>query len=236
MEVTALEALSDNYIWLCRSQKQQELVVIDPGEAQPVLEYLSNHTVRLSAILLTHNHADHTGGVKEIMTEYPDTVVYGPEECSVYNKKNVHAGETIHLLGQDWEVISVPGHTEGHVAYVVSKHVFCGDALFMAGCGRVFTGDYSSQFDTVKKLSQLSDDIKIYAGHEYSETNLRFAKKVDPSNTDVEETLKKVQKQREKNEPTLPSTVKLEKKINPFVRAKDRDKFIQLRNKRDTFR
>ncbi|GEQ48791.1 hydroxyacylglutathione hydrolase [Tetragenococcus koreensis] len=234
MTVTALEALSDNYIWLY--QKEQELVVIDPGEAKPVLDYLANHKdEHLSAILLTHNHADHTGGVKEIVAEHPDTAVYGPEECRAYAENIVHDGETIGLLGQDWEIISVPGHTNGHIAYLVDDKVFCGDALFMAGCGRVFTGDYQAQYETVNKFSQLADDVKVYAAHEYSETNLRFANEVDPSNSAVEEALRKVRQQREKNEPTLPSTIEVEKEVNPFMRANDFDEFVQLRNKRDGF-
>lgn len=234
MTVTALEALSDNYIWLY--QKEQELVVIDPGEAMPVLDYLANHKdEHLSAILLTHNHADHTGGVKEIVAEHPDTAVYGPEECRAYAENIVHDGETIGLLGQDWEIISVPGHTNGHIAYLVDDKVFCGDALFMAGCGRVFTGDYQAQYETVNKFSQLADDVKVYAAHEYSETNLRFANEVDPSNSAVEEALRKVRQQREKNEPTLPSTIEVEKEVNPFMRANDFDEFVQLRNKRDGF-
>lgn len=234
MTVTALEALSDNYIWLY--QKEQELVVIDPGEAKPVLDYLANHKdEHLSAILLTHNHADHTGGVKEIVAEHPDTAVYGPEECRAYAENIVHDGETIGLLGQDWEIIAVPGHTNGHIAYLVDDKVFCGDALFMAGCGRVFTGDYQAQYETVNKFSQLADDVKVYAAHEYSETNLRFANEVDPSNSAVEEALRKVRQQREKNEPTLPSTIEVEKEVNPFMRANDFDEFVQLRNKRDGF-
>ncbi|MDN6424026.1 MAG: hydroxyacylglutathione hydrolase [Staphylococcus equorum] len=234
MTVTALEALSDNYIWLY--QKEQELVVIDPGEAKPVLDYLANHKdEHLSAILLTHNHADHTGGVKEIVAKYPDIAVYGPEECRAYAENIVHDGETIGLLGQDWEIISVPGHTNGHIAYLVDDKVFCGDALFMAGCGRVFTGDYQAQYETVNKFSQLADDVKVYAAHEYSETNLRFANEVDPSNSAVEEALRKVRQQREKNEPTLPSTIEVEKEVNPFMRANDFDEFVQLRNKRDGF-
>ncbi|AYW45550.1 hydroxyacylglutathione hydrolase [Tetragenococcus koreensis] len=234
MTVTALEALSDNYIWLY--QKEQELVVIDPGEAMPVLDYLANHKdEHLSAILLTHNHADHTGGVKEIVAKYPDIAVYGPEECRAYAENIVHDGETIGLLGQDWEIIAVPGHTNGHIAYLVDDKVFCGDALFMAGCGRVFTGDYQAQYETVNKFSQLADDVKVYAAHEYSETNLRFANEVDPSNSAVEEALRKVRQQREKNEPTLPSTIEVEKEVNPFMRANDFDEFVQLRNKRDGF-
>lgn len=234
MTVTVLEALSDNYIWLY--QKNQELVVIDPGEARPVLDYLVHHEEKhLSAILLTHNHADHTGGVREIVAEYPDTMVYGPEECRTYAKNIVYEGEAIHLLGSSWKIMSVPGHTNGHIAYLVDDKVFCGDALFMAGCGRVFTGDYQAQFETINKFRQLADDTKVYAAHEYSETNLRFAKEVEPSNSAVSEILKKVQQQRENNEPTLPSTIEIEKEINPFIRANNFDEFVQLRDKRDGF-
>ncbi|GAA3018707.1 hydroxyacylglutathione hydrolase [Tetragenococcus solitarius] len=234
MTVTPLEALSDNYIWLY--QKDQGLVVVDPGEAQQVLDYLANHKeFHLAAILLTHNHADHTGGVKEIVAEHPDTEVYGPEECRVYATNIVHEGETIDLLASKWKIMSVPGHTNGHIAYLVDDKVFCGDALFMAGCGRVFTGDYQAQFETVNKFAQLADDTKVYAAHEYSETNLRFAKEVDPSNSAVNEALEKVRQQRENNEPTLPSTIKTEKEVNPFIRANDFDEFVQLRNQRDGF-
>jgi len=233
MTVTALKALSDNYIWLY--QKGQDLVVVDPGEAQPVLDYLNNHDVNLSTILLTHDHADHTAGVREIVAEYPDTKVYGPKECSGDADNIVHGGETFDLLNQECEVLSVPGHTNGHIAYLVDGNLFCGDALFMAGCGRVFTRDYQAQFETVNKLGKLADDTKVYAAHEYSETNLRFAKEVDPSNTAGEEALKKVRQQREKDEPTLPSTIAEEKQINPFIRANDFDEFVQLRNKRDGF-
>lgn len=233
MKVTALAALSDNYIWLY--QKEEELVVIDPGEARPVLDYLSASDQHPIAILLTHDHADHTAGVREILDAFPATIVYGPEECRSLADNIVGEGDKFSLLDEEWQVFSVPGHTNGHIAYLVNDDLFCGDALFMAGCGRVFTGDYQAQYETLGKLSQLADEVKVYAAHEYSETNLCFAQTVDPANAAVKAALKKVRQQRAENSPTLPSTIGQEKKINPFIGARSFDDFVQLRNKRDNF-
>jgi len=233
MTVIALKALSDNYIWLY--QKNQDLVVIDPGEAQPVLEYLSNHQVHLAAILLTHDHADHTDGVKVILDQYPACPVYGPKECGRFVENIVQPNEEFSLLAEKWQVIAASGHTNGHIAYLINQDLFCGDALFMAGCGRVFTGDYPAQYQTLENFAELADDVKVYAAHEYSETNLRFAQEVDPTNPDVSSALKKVKEQRQQDRPTLPSTIQLEKRINPFMRAKNLAEFIELRKKRDNF-
>lgn len=233
MNIHPIKAFSDNYIWLV--EDNLEAIVIDPGEALAVLDYIKNHSLDLNAILLTHKHDDHIGGVSDILAQYPDTPVYGPKEVGALVDHLVQDGDSFELMGQRFEVYKTAGHTEGHISFLMGEALFCGDAMFSGGCGRVFTGDYRAQFDALQKFKQLDDAVQIYAGHEYTQTNLRFAQTVQPSNEAIAEALATADELRAQNLPTLPSTIGKEKDINLFLQAETLEEFTELRKGRDDF-
>lgn len=233
MIIHPIKAFSDNYIWCI--QKETEVVVVDPGQAGVVLDYLEEKQLRLTAILLTHMHEDHIGGVREIVASHPESVVYGPEETKNLVNHVVKEGDAFHVLGQPVQVYASGGHTHGHISFLMGQHLFCGDALFSAGCGRVFTGDYEAQYETLQTFKCLDDAIQVYPGHEYTETNLRFASNIYPENEKIYNSLKEVQELRAKGLPTLPTTIGKEKAINLFLQAETLEDFIELRNARDQF-
>lgn len=233
MKVEPIKAFSDNYIWVI--EENNEAVIVDPGESEDVLDYLKTEDLSLQAILLTHNHDDHVGGVVGILEEFPKVPIYGPDETSTIADHIVEDGDSFELLRQTFDVLFTPGHTEGHISYVMGDALFCGDALFSGGCGRVFTGDYEAQYHTLQKFKQLNDETLVYAGHEYTETNLRFALEVEPNNEAVLDVLEITRDVRSKNLPTLPSTISKEKDINLFLQADTVEEFKGLRLKRDEF-
>ncbi|WP_303971402.1 hydroxyacylglutathione hydrolase [Sporosarcina ureae] len=233
MNIHPIKAFSDNYIWCI--QEETEAIVVDPGKASDVLDYIEENQLRLAAILLTHMHEDHTGGVREILASHPECLVYGPEETKDLVNSVVKEEDSFNLMSQTFQVYESGGHTHGHISFLMGNHLFCGDALFSAGCGRVFTGDYEAQYETLQKFKHLDDEINVYAGHEYTETNLRFAYEMQPENTKISNSLEVVQEMRAQGQPTLPSTIGKEKEINLFLQAETLEDFIELRNARDNF-
>lgn len=231
MPVKGVKALSDNYIWVY--ELEGKAIVVDPGEFDPINSYLNTYQLELEAILLTHDHDDHTGGAEELLETYGNVAVYGPEETERFNTKTVKDGDEFKVLGQLFNVFLTAGHTNGHISYLVANHLFCGDALFSAGCGRVFTKDYEAQYDALQKFNQLHDEINVYAGHEYTETNLTFAHDIEPDNEAIKEALDSVKELRSHDKPTLPSTIGREKEINLFMQADSLETFNALRLKRD---
>lgn len=229
MDIKFIKAFKDNYIWTI--ENEGKTLVVDPGDAGPVIDYLRGKS--LDYIILTHKHMDHVGGVDELKIKY-GAKVYGPRETSEYNDVTLGDGDEFDLLGENFKVISTGGHTEDHISYLVDDNLFCGDALFLAGCGRVFTKDYKKSYGGLNKLKNLADDIVVYPAHEYSFANLEFAKSVI-SNEDLDREYERVKKLREEGEITLPTTIGKEKKINPFFLARDLDEFIDFRNKKDNF-
>jgi len=229
MNINYIKAFNDNYIWTI--EKDGKVIVVDPGDAGPVIDYLKGRN--LDYIILTHKHMDHVGGVDELKIKYGPKV-YGPIETSEYNDVTLKDGDEFEIFGEDFKVISTGGHTEDHISYLVDGNLFCGDALFLAGCGRVFTKDYKKSYQGLKKLKNLADDTVVYPAHEYSLANLKFAKSII-SNEDLDREYERVRKLRDEDKITLPSTIGKEKKINPFFLAKDLDKFIEFRNKKDNF-
>lgn len=229
MFINYIKAFDDNYIWTI--EKDDKIIVVDPGEASPVINYLKDKN--LDYILLTHKHSDHVGGVAELKNKY-GSKVYGPIETKEYNNVNLKDGDEFELLGENFKVILIGGHTKGHISYLMGDNLFCGDALFLAGCGRVFTKNYKASYDGLRRLKKLDDNTKVYAAHEYSLNNLKFAKSVI-SNEDLDKEYEEVKNLRKEDKITLPSTIGIEKKINPFFIAKDLDEFIDFRNKKDNF-
>ena len=233
MNIYWIPAFSDNYIWVI--EKDKKAIVVDPGEGPQVVDYLTAASLELEAILLTHNHDDHIGGVLEIYEEYPDIAIYGPDETEPLVNHTVKEGDSFQILGEKFEVFLTAGHTAGHISYLMGENLFCGDALFSGGCGRVFTSDYHAQFAALQKFSQLDDAVKVYAAHEYTVTNLSFALTVEPKNEVIQEALDEMKDKRAKDEPTLPSTIGREKKINLFLQADSVEAFKALRDQRDQF-
>ena len=223
MKLIALPAFSDNYLWLW--QQDQLAVVVDPGDAAPVLQALADHGLTLAAILVTHHHADHVGGVRELHLA-TGAQVFGParEEVPAPFTPVVH-GDHLELLGQTVKVMDVPGHTAGHVAYFLpnaphSPVLFCGDTLFSGGCGRIFEGTPAQMLASLDSLAALPPTTRVCCAHEYTLSNLRFALAVEPSNTDLQTYMAQCQQLRAQGTPTLPAQLGTELQINPFLRAR----------------
>ncbi|MBE2259371.1 MAG: hydroxyacylglutathione hydrolase [Rhodobacteraceae bacterium] len=219
-DVIRIPAFKDNYIWLLR--KGASAAVVDPGDARPVIAALERQGLSLTTILVTHHHADHQGGVGDLLERFPAAEVFGPAAESITGVTHrVHGGETIRAAFCDveWQVIAVPGHTLGHVAYYGAGCLFCGDTLFAGGCGRLFEGSAAQMADSLDRLAALPDDTVVYCAHEYTEANLRFALAVEPGNRCLKSRVNEVAVARAKGWATVPSTIALEKASNPFLRC-----------------
>jgi hydroxyacylglutathione hydrolase len=226
MKLIELPAFSDNYLWLW--QQDDQAVVVDPGEAAPVLQALAREGLTLAAILVTHHHADHVGGVAELRAA-TGAAVFGPAREDIpLPFTPVMAGEPLALLGQHVEVFDVPGHTAGHVAYFLpdaqpSPVLFSGDTLFSGGCGRLFEGTPAQMLASLDTLAALPADTRVCCAHEYTLSNLRFARAVEPHNTDLQAYQTHCQNLRAQGTPTLPARLGTELQINPFLRARHPD-------------
>lgn len=231
-QITPIPARADNYIWII--QKGSEAIIVDPAESLSVLDFLAERQLTPLAILLTHNHADHTDGVAGICQKYTNLAIYGSNELTDFADRIVQHGDRLSLLGGEFQVILSAGHTAEHISYLLDwEYLFCGDSLFSGGCGRVFTGDYHAQFETLQRFKALPNTVKIYAGHEYTVSNLKFAEQVLPPSCGLFEQLELAQLKRAENRPTLPSTIGVEMQINPFLRAESVEEFTRLRQLKD---
>ena len=199
--------------------KSLQAMVVDPGEASPVIEKLTAQGIQLAGILITHHHWDHTGGIKDLLKRGP-IPVYGPKSLDDVTHP-VTEGDIIDLKRLDisFKVIEIPGHTLDHIAYFGNGAVFCGDMLFTAGCGRVFEGTFLQMYQSLQKLAALPAETLIYCGHEYTQANLRFANAVEPENKMIQQRLIEVDAKRAQGEPTVPAPLSLELKTNPFLRC-----------------
>ena len=221
INIEPIKAFDDNYIWLMTTN--EGWIVVDPGENINLLKVIEKKNIKLDAILVTHHHYDHTGGIKELLTKYPNLKVYGPNNNVDLIKSRLVDGELLNVIGVDFEVIEIPGHTLDHIAYYAninnSPLLFCGDTLFAGGCGRVFEGTFDQMYESLMKLKKLPQNTRIYCGHEYTINNLKFAKAVEPDNIDLIARYNDAIDLRKNNIPTLPSTLSIELKTNPFLRA-----------------
>ncbi len=218
-EVVPVPAFEDNYIWLL--VRGSHAVAVDPGDAQPVFAHLAQHALTLTAILCTHHHGDHVGGNRALIARFP-VPVYGPAAEPIPALTHpVQDGDTIALpeLDARFEVIGVPGHTAGHVAYYGAGCLFCGDTLFACGCGRLFEGTPAQMHASLARLAALPDDTAVYCAHEYTLANIRFAQAVEPANRALLERAQHARALRATHRPTLPSTLALERATNPFLRC-----------------
>ncbi len=210
-----LKAFDDNYIWVV--QHLDSVIVVDPGDAQPVLEHLEKNQLTLQEIWITHHHGDHIGGVKALKTHYPDVNIRGHKALGFANI-NHQDNDAFEMFGLSIQVWDIPGHTATHQAYLLndtaSLHIFCGDTVFSAGCGRVFDGTIEDLYQSFLRFSSLPDNTLFYPAHEYTANNLKFAAAVEPNNHNIIDALEKAQN----SHLTLPVTLAHEKTINPFFR------------------
>jgi hydroxyacylglutathione hydrolase len=226
MKLIALPAFSDNYLWLW--QEDQQAVVVDPGDAAPVLQALADQGLTLAAILVTHHHADHVGGVRELHLA-TGAQVFGPAREDVPAPFTpVMQGDALELLGQTVQALDVPGHTAGHVAYFLpdatpNPVLFCGDTLFSGGCGRIFEGTPAQMLASLDSLAALPASTQVCCAHEYTVSNLRFALAVEPSNINLQTYAAHCHQLRAQGIPTLPAQLATELRINPFLRARHPD-------------
>lgn len=220
IQISALPAFTDNYIWLLQDHATQRCAVVDPGDAAPVQAWLDAHPGWvLGDILITHHHHDHVGGV-ETLKKATGATVYGPASENIPGRDvALKDNDTVRVLGWDFDVHAVPGHTLGHIAYYHHGLLFCGDTLFAAGCGRLFEGTPQQMYQSLSRLAALPEDTLVYCTHEYTLSNLKFAAAVEPDNRDIAARLEKVSQQRASGVMTLPSTLALEKLTNPFLRT-----------------
>lgn len=229
LQIIPIPAFKDNYIWLIHND--QQAIIVDPGDAIPVLETLRRLNLTLNTILITHHHQDHIGGISTLQDAYHDAKVYAPKlEQFAFEHLAVSELDTIHLkeFCLTFSVIDLPGHTLGHIAYYCQNTeenthqgniLFCGDTLFGAGCGRLFEGSPAQMYDSLQKLAALPPATKVFCTHEYTMQNINFALTLEPSNKALIERFIETQKIRDINLPSLPSTIALELATNPFLRC-----------------
>lgn len=223
MKLLPLPAFTDNYIWMLHDG--QQALVVDPGDAEPVHKALQELGLRLDAILVTHHHPDHTGGVAALR-EATGATVFGPmHEVMPEPLTRLRGGDQVRSLGLTFEVIDVPGHTAGHIAYFCKAMdnaplLFCGDTLFSGGCGRLFEGTPAQMLSSLDALAALPAASRVCCTHEYTLSNLKFAAAVDPDNQALADYIARAQDMRARQQPTLPSTIQLEREINPFLRTR----------------
>jgi len=219
LSVNPVRAFQDNYVWTLRLGNNA--TVVDPGEAGPVLAYLRAHKLNLTAILNTHHHADHVGGNAELLEHYP-VPVYGPYDDRIPTVSDrVREGDKFMLPGfaVEFQVFEIPAHTRTHIAFYGGGMLFCGDTLFACGCGRLFEGTPAQMHASLAKLAQLPGTARVYCGHEYTLSNIKFARAVEADNAELAAWEKTAAAMRAKDEPTLPSTLERELRANPFMRC-----------------
>jgi hydroxyacylglutathione hydrolase len=233
MTITPIPCLSDNYAYLVTCDRTKKTAIVDPSEAAPVLEAVRRAGVKAEAIWNTHHHWDHVGGNEELVSALGIDEVCGHASDKGRigaQTRFLEEGERFTLGDLAVRILHIPGHTTGAIAYVVDDAVFTGDTLFVAGCGRLFEGTPEMMFASLAKLASLPDDTRVYCGHEYTKANLAFAAHVEPENADVRRAAANV------HVPSVPSTIAVEKRINPFVRAATVAEFAARRSAKDAFR
>ena len=226
LSIYPLPAFDDNYIW-CLSDvnsaaDQITAVIVDPGDAEPVIRELSQRRIELVAILITHHHGDHTGGINDLKSRWPKAKVYAPDNQRINGVDEIVTdGQILQIDGMShkFDVIAVPGHTRDHIAYYTNGHLFCGDTLFSCGCGRLFEGSPAQMHRSLQRIAALPADTQVYCAHEYTLANIRFAQAVEPSNPALVQFAQWANTQRQQGLPTIPSRLSTELAVNPFLRC-----------------
>ncbi|MFY9995534.1 MAG: hydroxyacylglutathione hydrolase [Leclercia sp.] len=251
MNLISIPAFQDNYIWVLTNDEGR-CIIVDPGEAEPVLDAIEQNQWQPEAILLTHHHRDHVGGVAALRAKFPHLVVYGPAETQDKGvTRVVEDGEKIVILMLEFSVIATPGHTSGHISFFSFPYLFCGDTMFSGGCGRLFEGTPTQMYQSFQKINALPDETLICCAHEYTLANMKFSRHILPEDPAIKDYYLKVKELRAKQQNTLPVILKNERKTNLFLRTNDVDlidkineetnmqqpeaRFAWLRAKKDVF-
>jgi hydroxyacylglutathione hydrolase len=224
IDIRPIPAFDDNYIWLLSRMGYDGCAVVDPGDEDPVIERLQSEGLRLDAILITHKHGDHVGGIRGLKAKWPDAVVYGPAGEPIQTLEHrLRDGDRVELAGLQvtFDVLDVPGHTEGHIAYFGEGALFCGDTLFAGGCGRVFSGTFEQLSQSLQRIAGLPAETRVYCAHEYTLANLGFAEWVEPDSAELQARIERDRSLRKRQQPTVPSSLRDEVATNPFMRTGD---------------
>ena len=239
IEIEIVPCLQDNYSYLIINKKKNNACVIDPSEAQPIINFIEKENINLKYILNTHHHFDHIGGNKELKEKYNSIVVGYKHDAKRIPEISVLVEDNQIWKEDNFEakIIHIPGHTTGHIGFYFfnEKIIFTGDTLFSLGCGKIFEGTYEQMFESLSKIRNLPEDTKIYCGHEYTLQNSNFCIKHDPQNLNLQNKISKIKEKLSNNIPTIPSTLKDEKECNIFLRAKNVNSFSKLRDLKDNF-
>jgi hydroxyacylglutathione hydrolase len=219
LQIWPIEIFDDNYVWVLETPDTDRVAVVDPGDGVPVIDALEERELRVDAVLLTHHHHDHVGGVNDLIDRDHPAVYGSPADAVPGVDRPVGDGDTIPLPGIELEVVALPGHTSNHLGYIGAGVALVGDTLFAGGCGRLFGGTAQQLHASLVRLSELPPETKIYCAHEYTIANLRFAAEVEPENRALAERLASVEAVRAENQPTVPSTMAYELATNPFLRC-----------------
>jgi hydroxyacylglutathione hydrolase len=223
MFIKMIKALSDNYIWMIGISSSPEVILVDPGDINAVLSALKKNNYTPVAILITHYHYDHVNALAELYRRYK-MPIYGPEKEAVpYKRFSLKENDQVSIESLDltFDVLDMPGHTLGHIAFHIGNHLFCGDVLFAGGSGFLFEGTPTQMQSSVDKIYALADQTLLYCAHEYTQDNLRYAEILEPDNTDIQQRIGETQQLRKNNQATVPSLLELEKKTNPFLRTRE---------------
>jgi len=239
MRVEVIPCLQDNYSYLIIDKSNNSACVVDPSEAKPIMNFVEKENINLKYILNTHHHFDHVGGNKNLKKKYNSVVIGYKDDASRIPEIDILLEDNQIWKADNFEakIMHIPGHTTGHICYHFFKEklIFTGDTLFSLGCGKLFEGTYQDMFSSLKKIKKLSQDTKIYCGHEYTLQNSKFCIEYDPENTKLKNKITEIKKKLENNLPTIPSTLKDENECNIFLRAKDVESFSKLRDLKDIF-
>jgi hydroxyacylglutathione hydrolase len=248
-EVKLIPAFEDNYLFVVVDRHKKSCLVVDPGDAVPILSYIEKECLNLEAILLTHQHSDHIGGVSELVQNYSGRPVYGPEiilSQVPWINHRLNGGEKLNLLGLSWDVIVLEGHTLGHLGYYCAERnwFFCGDVLFGLGCGRIFEGTFEMTFKSLNKFKSLPLNTQVYCAHEYTDANMQFSQYLLKNNLmpklwNEEKFVQhgyEIENLRKAHQPTVPLNLETELKLNPFLLSENVEEFQKIRQIRNSFR
>ena len=239
MRVEVIPCLQDNYSYLIIDKSNNSACVVDPSEAKPIINFVEKENINLKYILNTHHHFDHVGGNKNLKKKYNSVVIGYKDDANRIPEIDILLEDNQIWKADNFEakIMHIPGHTTGHICYHFFKEklIFTGDTLFSLGCGKLFEGTYQDMFSSLNKIKKLSQDTKIYCGHEYTLQNSKFCIEYDPENTKLKNKITEIKKKLENNLPTIPSTLKDENECNIFLRAKDVESFSKLRDLKDIF-